>query len=181
MKNFILLVVLALCSLATAQTTVVVNPPSPDPVPGTTTSFSIPLSAVTLPGGHSSIMGMSTGIAFTITQSFDVKQSSILSGGMDFYGFGSNYRFPVISTALNNISPNTNFLAFQFYVDGAVGGVYSTAPQSHWGFYAGGGVDYFLNNAWSLGGKIDWVHFPTDNLQTPNNSYMVIIGPKIHF
>jgi hypothetical protein len=166
-------VLIALCSLSFAQV------PNPDPAPGSNTTFSLNLTPVTLPGGHQSVTGVESGIALTITPSFDIKEMNLNNSSFGFYGGGFNYRLPVLSTALNNASPNINGLAFQFYLTGSVGAITAVGGPTggHWGELVGGGADYFLNNAWSLGAEVQYARLPG----YANNTYLVSIGPKIHF
>lgn len=166
------LVVLSLAIAGLAQV------PNPDPAPGTSTSFTMNLTPVTLPGNKTTLTGVSSGIAFTVTPNFDVKELNLNSSGDSYYGFGANYRLPIISTALNNVSPNINFLAFQFYLNGTVGANYGPgATQSHWSETVGGGVDYYINNTWSFGGEADYAHLVGYN----NKALILFIGPKLHF
>jgi hypothetical protein len=154
------------------------TPPSPNPTPGTETSFTMNLTPVTLPNNRTTLTGVASGIAFTITPSLDVKELNLASSNLQYYSGGFNYRLPMITKALNNVSPNVNFLALQFYAQATVGALYSNGGStSHWGLTAGGGVDYYINNAWSFGGEADYFKFPTYK----NNGLMLFVGPKLHF
>lgn len=174
MKLFHILAVLLFAALSYAQS----GPPSPDPTPGSTTSFAMNLTPVTLPGGHTTLAGISSGVAFTISPNFDVKNLNIAASNLQYYSAGFNYRLPVISKALNNVSPNINFLAFQPYVNATVGADYAYGQSSsHYALTAGGGVDYYLNNTWSFGAEADYAKFPGFN----NNTVLIFFGPKWHF
>lgn len=173
-KHFTLLPCLLFAVTCLAQTA----PPPDNPTPGTTTSFSMNLTPVTLPGNHTTLTGVSSGIAFTVTPKLDIKDLNLAGSGFQYYSAGFNYRLPMISEALNNASPNVNFLAFQPYVQATAGAVYAGGSStSHWGFTAGGGVDYYVNNTWSFGGEADYAKFPGYN----NNALILQFGPKLHF
>jgi len=79
-----------------------------------TNTFSLSLSPLSLPSGKSTVIGTETGTTFTPTPNFDFKNENILAGGFEYFGGGFNYRFPVLSTKLDRISPNLNGNLFQF-------------------------------------------------------------------
>ncbi len=165
----VLILTLSVCALAQV--------PSPNPPVGTTTSWSATFSEVQIPNSKSSFIGTSNELAFTVTPNFDIKQENIVGAGLQYYGFGANYRLPVISEALNNASPTINFLAFDFSLEATIGAAYSNGNNGKWAETFGGGVDYYLNNTWSLGAKIDYLKFPG----YCNNCYAVYLNPKIHW
>lgn len=165
---------LALVSLLLmAATFVIAQEPPP------TTSFTINLTPITLPGGHTSVAGVESGMSLRLTNNLDVKESNLTGTGLQFYGGGFNYHIPALSTYLNNRSPNINGLLFDFYLTGTVGSVLTpnSPAGGHWGERIGGGANYSLNGTWSLGAEVQYAKFPG----YANNTYTVAIGPKISF
>lgn len=129
-----------------------------------TQTWSLTTSAITLPGGGKTIVGVDSGISFTPTPNFDLFDRNLLSndGSFGFYGGGQTYRFPVIGTKLNNMSPNVNFLRLQFSETASFGVVRLASGKQHYGYTAGTRVDYQLTSggAWTLGVKAEYVQFP---------------------
>lgn len=180
MKTITLLAVLLFSFAALGQTPA--NPPvasNPTTPVDSSTSFTVNLTPITLPGGHSSVAGIESGMTLKLTNNFDVRESNLTSTGLQFYGAGLNYHLPFLSTKLNNVSPNINGLLFDFYLTGTVGTVLTpTSPAGgHWGERVGGGFDYSLNGTWSLGAEVQYFKAPG----YANNTYTVALGPKIHF
>ena len=155
-----------------------VTPPPSAPV-DSSTSFTINLTPITLPGGKTSVAGIESGLSLKLTQNFDVRESNLTGTGLQYYGAGANYHLPFLSKALNNVSPNINGLLFDFYVTGTVGSVLTpNAPAGgHWGERVGGGFNYSLNQTWALGAEIQYAKFPG----YANNTYTVAVGPQIRF
>ena len=143
-----------------------------------TTTFSINLTPIVLPGGKSSVAGMESGIALTVTPNFDLKEMNLNGSSFDFFGGGVNYRFPAISKFIGDHTL-LNGLNFQFYGTGTVGvvNVLNGPSGGHWGELVGGGVNYSINGVWSLGAELQYAKLPG----YANNTYTVAIGPQIHF
>jgi hypothetical protein len=129
-----------------------------------TQTWSLTTSAVTLPGGKSSIVGVDSGISFTPTPNFDLFERNINSndGSFGFYGGGVSYRLPAVGTKLNNMSPNVNFLRLLFAPTASFGVVRLANGAQHYGFTAGVRADYQLTagGAWTLGVKGEYAQFP---------------------
>lgn len=162
MKRAVFAAVAMVCLLAlgaSAQTATTTTEPA-QPV---TQTWSTQVSAVALPGGKNSIAGTDAGITFTPSPNLDLFDRNLLSSDqtLQYYAGGVNYRFPAISVAANNASQNVNFLRVQFFATGSVG-VAKVSSINHYGFTAGGGVNYQLTSggAWTLGGKAEYAHFP---------------------
>lgn len=172
-----LLLVATLC-LGQAPAPAPVTPTPSQPV-DTSTSFTINLTPITLPGGHTSVTGVESGMSLKLTPTFDIRESNLTGSGLQFYGAGANYHLPFLSKALNNASPNVNGLLFDFYLTGTIGTVLtpSSPAGGHWGERVGGGVNYSLNNTWSLGAEVQYAKFPGYS----NNTYTVAVGPQVHF
>jgi hypothetical protein len=178
--KFTFIAVLLLSFACFAQTPP--NPPVTSPPDGTidsSTSFTINLTPITLPGGHKSVTGIESGMSLKLTPNFDVRNSNLTGEGLQYFGGGLNYHMPFISKKLNGISPTINGLLFDFYLTGTVGIV--TTPSStaggHWGERVGGGINYSINKTWTLGAEIQYAKLPG----YLNNSYTVAVGPQIHF
>lgn len=146
--------------------------------------FSLTSQAISLPGGGQTTVATLAGFTFTPTANFDLKDTNLVSGGnfQGFYG-GFNYRLPVLSSKLNNISPTVNGFRFQFYIT-ASAGIDRVADASgnvrqHYSFLAGGGVNYDLTNSgsWTLGGEVQYAKLPG----LANNTAIVSFGPAWHF
>lgn len=147
-------------------------------------AFSLTAQPIALPGGHQTVAGTVAGMTFTPTANFDLREDNILAPGANFQGFfgGFNYRLPIISTAVNNISPNLNGYRFQFYVTGSAGVDRITLPaqtKQHYAFLAGGGVNYDLTGTgrWTMGFELRYAKFPGN----ANNTVVVSMGPELHF
>lgn len=173
----ILAVALVCATVCFAQNTPVTPSPT-DPI-DSSTSFTVNLTPITLPGGHTSVAGIESGMALKLTPNFDVRETNLAGSGLQFYGGGLNYHMPFLSKALNGVSPNINGLLFDFYLTGTVGTVLTPSGPAggHWGERIGGGANYALNGTWSLGAEIQYFKAPGYS----NNTYTVAIGPKIHF
>lgn len=178
LRTFALVSLVMAAALCFAQAPAPVASTPPDPI-DTSTSFTINLTPITLPGGHTSVTGIESGMSLKLTQNLDLRESNLTGSGLQFYGGGANYHLPFLSKALNGVSPNVNGLLFDFYLTGTIGTVLTpTSPAGgHWGERIGGGVNYSLNNTWSLGAEIQYAKLPG----YANNTYTVAIGPQIHF
>lgn len=146
-------------SISMAQSTPA-NPPVTQP-------FSVQTSAITLPGGHgktnNSIVGTDSGITFTPSTNLDLFDRNLLSsdGSLKYFAGGVNYRLPALSLGANNKASNVNFLRVQFYLIGSFG-VAQVNAVNHYGYTAGAGANYMLNNSgsWTSGGSGEYAHFP---------------------
>jgi hypothetical protein len=143
-----------------------------------TTTFSINLTPLVLPGGKASVAGMESGVALTVTPNLDLRELNLTGSSFNFFGAGANYRFPAVSRFIGNHTL-LNGLDFQFYGTGTVGVVNAlNGPAGgHWGEMVGGGVNYSINGVWSLGAELQYAKLPG----YANNTYTVAIGPQIHF
>lgn len=146
---------------AFAQTTTApAAPTSTEPV---TTTWSTQASAVALPGGKNSVAGTDAGITFAPSPNFDLFDRNLLSsdGTLQYYAGGEDYYFPAISVAANNASPTVDFLRLRFFETASFGEA-RVSSVNHYGFTAGGGVQYQLTSggAWSLGARAEYAHFP---------------------
>lgn len=150
--------------------------------PSTTNTFALTATAVSLPGGGQTIAGSVAGITFTPTANLDLREDNLLaSGAQGFFG-GFNYRLPVLSTKLNNMSPTLNGYRFQFYVTASAGVDRITSgvvTAQHYAFLAGGGINYDLTGSgrWTFGGEVRYAKLPG----LANNTAIVSVGPSIHF
>jgi hypothetical protein len=148
-----------------------------------TNTFSFNLTPISLPGGKQTVAGTAAGMTFSPTPNFDLREDTIIAPGQNFQAFmgGVNYRLPVISTKLNNASPNVDGSRFQFYVTASVGIDRITLgdTRQHYAFLAGGGINYDLTGSgkWTMGGEVRYAKFPG----LLNNTVVVSLGPSIHF
>jgi hypothetical protein len=164
--------ILLFCVSSFAQT------PAPSPV----STFSVVSTAISLPNGKTSVVGNDSGFTFTPTDNLDLKYETILASGLDFQGAGFNYRFPVLSTKLQNVSSTVNGYRFRFYLTGSAGIVrapFNGVTVQHYGFLGGFGVSYDLNQSgrFTLGGEVRYAKLPHYN----NNTAIVEFGPAVHF
>jgi hypothetical protein len=148
-------------------------------------AFSLTAQPVSLPGGKSTIVGMITGLTFTPTPNLDLREDNILAAGNNVQVFagGFNYRLPVLSSKLNNVSPNLNGYRFQFYITASVGvdritQVDGTTAQ-HYAVLAGGGLNYDVTGSgrWTFGGEVRYAKLPG----FANSTAIVSVGPSLHF
>lgn len=146
----------------------------------TVNSFSVTTSAISLPNGKDTLVGTDAGIALVVTPNISIFERNILGSGnaFQFFGGGAQYNFPVLSTKLNNASVNLDGMRFQFFGKGSAGLV-KVPMGNHYGFTAGGGVNYDLTGkgTWSFGGSIEYAKFPG----YVNNTFIVEAGPALHF
>lgn len=151
-------------------------------------TFSLTSTAMALPNGKSTVAGTDTGFTFTPTTNFDLREDNVITpsiGSTSFSAFlgGFNYRLPVLSTKLNNVSPNLNGYRFQFYLTGSAGVDRVTDAsgntREHYAFLVGGGVQYDLtqSGSWTLGGEVRYAKFPG----LASNTAIVSFGPQFHF
>lgn len=149
----------------------------------TTSTFTLNSTAISLPGGKSTVPGTDTQMLINITPNFSLRDSNFVSpigNGFQYFGAGFRYDIPYLSKALNNFSSNLNGLKFKFGVTGTVGidrVTSSNSTNQHYGLTLGGHVDYYLNNVWSLGAEIEYAKFPGLN----NNTAIAKFGPAVHF
>lgn len=152
---------------------------------GQTQTFSLTAQPIALPGGGQTFMGTLAGISFSPTPNFSLRNTNLVANSGNFTSFfgGMEYRLPILSTKLNNVSPNLNGMRFQFYLTGSAGidRVVDAAGnvRQHYSFLGGGGVRYDLTNSgsWTLGGEVQWAKLPG----LANNTAIVSFGPAWHF
>jgi hypothetical protein len=174
-KAILFLAVLTLCSVSLRAQT----PASP------ISTFSLTAQPIALPGNHQTVAGTVAGMTFTPTTNFDLREDNVIVPGQNFQGYfgGFNYRLPVISTAVNNISPNLNGYRFQFYLTGSAGVSIVSPPggtsASHYAFLAGGGITYDItqSGSFALGVEVRYAKLPG----LANNTAIVSLGPSWHF
>jgi hypothetical protein len=146
-------------------------------------TFTLTATPLALPSGQSTFMGTDAGFTFTPTQNFDLREDNLVAPSANFTAFfgGFNYRLPVLSTKLNNVSPNLNGYRFQFYITASAGvdRIAAATTREHYSFLAGGGVQYDLTGSgtWTLGGEVRYAKLPG----LANNTAIVTFGPSIHF
>lgn len=128
-----------------------------------TQQFSLNTSAITLPGGVNSIAGTDSGLTYTPSSNFDLLDRNLLTtdNKLQYFAGGETYRFPELSKWFNNKSTNTNFLRVQLF-ETASFGVARVNSVNHYGFTAGIGANYMLNNSgsWNFGGSGEYAQFP---------------------
>lgn len=143
-------------------------------------TFALTASPITLPNNKTTLVGTIAGVSLTVTNNFDLRQDNILVPAGDFAGYfgGFNYRLPVFSTKLNNISPTLSGERFQFYIT-ASAGTGTTPSGNHVSFLAGGGVNYDLTGSgrWTMGVEVRYAKLPG----YANNTAIVSLGPSLHF
>jgi len=151
-------------------------------------TFSLTGQAIALPGNHQTVAASVSGLTFTPTPNFDLREDNVLVPGTNLMGFfgGFNYRLPAISTALNNVSPTLNGYSFQFYLTGSAGVDRISPPAGsslpvaqHYAFLAGIGFNYKLSKggAWTFGGEARYAKLPG----YANNTAIIGVGPTLHF
>jgi hypothetical protein len=158
-----------------AQTAAPAAPASAFP----TTTFSVSLTPISLPGGRTSVMGTENGVALAITPKFTAQNFNIVSTTFNYFALGGKYFIPSLSKALNNASPTLKGFNFQFYLTANVGAVkvLGGPPAGHWGETVGGGINYALNGSVGLGVEAQYAKLPGYG----NNTYLVAFGPNFHF
>jgi hypothetical protein len=152
---------------------------------GSTSTFTMSSTAVSLPGGKSTVAGTDTQMLLNITPSFSLRDSNFISpigNGFQYFGGGFRYNLNNLSKNLNNMSTTLNGFRFQFYFTGTVGVdrvTVSNTTKQHYGTTIGGGVSYALTSTgtWQLGAEVEYAKFPGLN----NNTAIVKLGPSIHF
>lgn len=148
-----------------------------------TQTYNFSLSPIALPGPHQTVAGSEAGMDIFITPNNAVGQMTIIAPGNNFQYFGGSYThtFPQLSTLLNNIAPNLNFMKFKFGAKASVGLSRVTLPDpvKHWGETVGGFVDYSFDKGahYSLGLEVQYVKFPG----LTNNNFAVALDPAVHF
>jgi hypothetical protein len=146
-------------------------------------SFALTLTPVSLPGNHQTVAGTEAGMSFAPTPNFELYDDNILAPGQNFRYFGGGFRYylPVLSQKLNNASPNVNGFRFRFALEAGAGvdRITQPVPTQHYGFTAGGRVEYDLTNSgtWTMGADVRYAKFPGLN----NNTAIVSLGPAVHF
>ena len=148
-------------------------------------TFSLTAQPVALPGGGHTVAGTVAGFTFSPTPNVDLRSDNIFVAGSGFKGFfgGFNYRLPILSTKLNNVSPNVSGFRFQFYLTASAGIDQITSgsgkTQQHYAFLAGGGVNYDLtaSGKFSFGAEVRYAKLPG----LANNTAIVSVGPAFHF
>lgn len=181
MKKILIAFFLLLCcaTLASAQTA----------PPLATNTFSMTGQPVALPAGGSTVAGSISGLTFSPTPNFDLREDNLVVAtpaaqgtSLGFFG-GFNYRVLDLSKYLNNVSPNLNGYRFNFYVTASAGVDRITDAagntRQHYAFLGGGGISYDLNQSgsWQMGVEIRYAKLPG----IANNTAIVSLGPSFHF
>ncbi len=170
-KPLLLLAALALLSApAFAQTSTPNN------------TFSVNLSALSLPGGKQTVAATDAGATFNLTQNLQLREDNLIApaSNFQFFGAGFNYYLPVLSTKLNNVSPTLSGARFQFWITASAGiDRITNISAQHYAFRGGGGVAYDLTGSgkWTFGAEVQYGKFP--GLQ--NNTWTAAISPAFHF
>jgi hypothetical protein len=173
MKKFLILtlfVILALALGSFAQTA----PP--------THTFTLALSPISLPGNHQTVAGTEAGTMFNVTPNNNFGMVTVQAPAQAFQYYAGRYErsLPFLANALNNASPNLNFLKFQFGVIATVGVTRITSvDRQHFGYTGGGYVNYSIDQGghYSLGAEIQYARFPG----LANNTWTVSLDPAVHF
>ncbi len=146
--------------------------------------WSATTSVLSLPGNHQTIAASDSGLAFTPTPNLDIFDRNLIASDstMKYFAGGANYRIAWLNKKLDSISPNVNFLRVQTFVTASAGieqVSLAGVTKNHYGFTAGGGANYMLNQSgsWTLGGSVEWAKFPGYQ----NNGLIVKFGPTFHF
>jgi hypothetical protein len=148
-------------------------------------TFSLTAQPIALPGGGQTVAAGITGMTFTPTPNFDLRQDTLLTTAGNLQGFfgGINYRLPILSTKLNNVSPQLNGLRFQFYLTGSVGVDRvdnKVGPvKQHYAFLGGGGFNYDFTGSgrWTFGAEVRYARLPG----FANNTGIISAGPTLHW
>jgi hypothetical protein len=186
MKGFTLAFLSLALSLASFAQTAPAAPTAPAPIATAaapsafpSTTFSVNLSPITLPGGKSSVTGTMNGASISVTPNVDVENLNIISTSFNYFAGGAKYFLPSLSKALNNASPTLNGFNFQFYLTGTVGAVKVLGgPQGgHWGETVGGGINYAFSGNIGLGVEVQYAKLPG----YANNTWLAAFGPNFHF
>jgi hypothetical protein len=154
------------------------------PAPGATAAFptttmSLSLTPMTLPGVKGSIAGAETDVMVKPSNTFSVGETTLVNSAMIFVGGRGEYVIAPISTYIQNHSPNLNGYQFQFGLTGSAGVVkpVSSVGAPHWGERAGVFMNYAINGTWGAGIDAEWGNFPG----TVHNTWTLAFGPSIHF
>jgi hypothetical protein len=154
------------------------------PAPGATSAFptttvSLSLSPIMLPGTKGSVAGAETDVMIAPSNSFQLGETTVTGASMLFVGGRGNYVIKPVSTYIQNHSPNLNGYQFQFYLTGSVGVVkpVGSVGAAHWGERAGAGLNYAINGTWGTGLEAQWGNFPG----TVHNTWTLAFGPNLHF
>lgn len=143
-------------------------------------TFSLNTTALSLPGAGSTLAAMDAGLTFGVTSNLELRDDNFVTtdNTFRFFGGGVNYYLPVLSTKLNNMSPNLNGYRFRFYLTGQAGAD-QYANKQHYAYRAGGGFYYDLtaSGTWTFGAEATYDHFT--GFKT--NTWSVAVGPSIHF
>lgn len=156
-----------------------------------TSTFSLTASPIALPAGGHTVAGSISGFTFAPTPNFELREDNLIVSGpaavpgnaMGFYG-GFSYYLPVLSTKLNNASPNVNGFRFRFHLTASFGvdryGDSAGNTLQHYSALAGGGAEYDLTGSgkWSMAVEIRAARLPgIANGWTT----VVSLGPALHF
>lgn len=144
-------------------------------------TYSLNLSAVSLPGNNQTVAGTAGGFNLNVTPNNAVGLYSILSPGQNFqyYAGRYNYVFQALSNKLNNLGP-VNFLKFQFGATASTGmDRITTTGAQHYAYSGGGFVNYSMDSGghYSLGVELQYARFPG----LKQNAFIVALDPAIHF
>jgi hypothetical protein len=146
-------------------------------------TWSLTTSAVTLPGGKQTFMGVDSGLTFTPTPNLDLLDRNLVAtgAGFEYFGGGINYRIPALSNWLNNKSPNVDGLRLQIGLTVSAGVDRITSgpvTTQHYAWTGGGFANYKLTagGAFMLGVKAEY-------LQAPGQAshFAISLNPSFHF
>lgn len=163
MKNFVLLIVLALCSLATAQT-------------GNDIVVAFGLTPVTLPGIGSSVTGAESDTLLPFTTYNWIGLTTITSTSYTYLAPRYTRIVPQIGTFLNNHSQTLDFSGSDVGITMSAGLV-SVNGKTHWGESAGISWLQNINNTWGMNFNAEWFN----PVGYEHNTYKVSVGPTLKF
>jgi hypothetical protein len=138
---------------------------------------------MSLPGNKQTLAGTLSGVSFGVSQNFSVRQTNLIvpTSVSAYYG-GVEYRVAAFSKWLDNVSPQLNGMHFQLRVNGDVGidrVTNGADAHQHWSFLAGGTLNYQVagSSTYSLLSTVQYGKLPG----YANNTWLVAVGPSIHF
>ena len=154
------------------------------PIP--TQTFAFTDSAIDLPGAKGTFVGNDAGVTFSPTPNFDLAEHNIISSDakLSAYMGGVNYRFPVLSLKLNNMTPEVSGFRMLFGLSAAAGIDRVKDPAGnvaqHYAFLAKATFSYALSasGSWQLGANVGMARFPG---YAKGWTPVLEVGPQWHF